>query len=210
MPLAGVKVTVGLTFFFFLGLPVALTVKVAGPWVLALAVAGLTPVPVRLTVPGLGRLSCSEAVPFFLFVFTAWMENALLGSMTAVTFASAPPTIGEKSAKAPSARSLWFSSGPGLAGLGNVHALAAVAMAKAGETRTMVRGMRAVTMPGLTDVATLRSRDELLVMAATLTAADERVDEERMSPLDHEALWWQVYEKLAPAAAVASVRKMPH
>lgn len=93
---------------------------------------------------------------------------------------------------------------------GGVLALAAVAMAKAGETRTMVRGMGAVTMPGLTDVATLRSRDELLVMAATLTAADERVDEERMSPLDHEALWWQVYEKLAPAAAVASVRKMPH
>ena len=46
-------------------------------------------------------------------------------------------------------------------------------------------------------------------MAMTLSAADERVEEERMSPLDHEALWWQVYEKIDPAAAVTSVRKMP-
>jgi len=90
---------------------------------------------------------------------------------------------------------------------GGVLALAAVAMAQAGETRTMVRSMGVVTMPGLTEVATMHSRHELLAMAMTLTAADERVDEERMSPLDHEALWWQVYEKLAPAAAVTSARK---
>jgi hypothetical protein len=92
---------------------------------------------------------------------------------------------------------------------GGVLALAAVTMAKAGEMRTMVREMRVVTMPGLTEVATTGSRDELLSMAMTLTTADERVDEERMSPLEHEALWWQVYEKLAPAETVASVRKMP-
>jgi putative SOS response-associated peptidase YedK len=90
-----------------------------------------------------------------------------------------------------------------------VFALAAVAMANAGETRTMVRSMGVVTMPGLTEVATMHSREELLAMAMTLAAADERLDGERMSPLDHEALWWHVYEKLAPAAAVASVRKMP-
>ncbi len=91
---------------------------------------------------------------------------------------------------------------------GGVLALAAVAMAKAGETRTMVRSIGVVTMPGLTEIATMHSRDELLAMAMTLTAADERLDGERMSPLDHEALWWQVYEKLAPAAAVASERKI--
>jgi hypothetical protein len=45
-------------------------------------------------------------------------------------------------------------------------------------------------------------------MAMTLTAADERLDGKRMSPLDHEALWWQVYDKLAPAAAVASDRRI--
>jgi hypothetical protein len=30
-----------------------------------------------------------------------------------------------------------------------------------------------------------------------------------MSPLEHEALWWQVYERLAPAEAVTNVRKTP-
>ena len=44
----------------------------------------------------------------------------------------------------------------------------------------------------------------------TLTYADEHVDEEGMSPLDHEALWWTVYDQLAPSATAASVRKMPH
>ena len=81
-------------------------------------------------------------------------------------------------------------------------------MMKAGETRTMVRSMGVVTMPGFTELATMHSRDELLAMAVTLTTADERLDQERMSPLDHEALWWQVYDKLAPAAAVANERKM--
>ena len=92
---------------------------------------------------------------------------------------------------------------------GGVLALAAVAMAKAGEMRLMVRSIGVVTMPGLTEVATMRSRDALLAMAMTLTTADDRVDEERMSPLDHEALWWQVYEQLAPATAVTSARRLP-
>ena len=88
--------------------------------------------------------------------------------------------------------------------------LAAVARAKAGETRKRVRAMSVVTMPGFTDAATRAAREELLAKAMTLTYADERVDEERMSPLDHEALWWRVYEQLAPARAATSDRKMPH
>ena len=62
----------------------------------------------------------------------------------------------------------------------------------------------------VTDAATRAAREELLAKAMTLTYADERVDEERMSPLDHEALWWRVYEQLAPARAATSDRKMPH
>lgn len=93
---------------------------------------------------------------------------------------------------------------------GTVVALAAVAMSKAGETRTRVRAMSVVTMPGFTDAATHAAREELLAKAMTLTCADERVDEGSMSPLDHEALWWQIYEQLAPARAGTSDRKMPH
>ena len=91
---------------------------------------------------------------------------------------------------------------------GVVVVLAVAALMRAGETHATVRSMGVVTMPGFTEVATMHSRDEILAMAVTLTTADERLDQERMSPLDHEALWWQVYDKLAPPAAVANERKM--
>ncbi len=93
---------------------------------------------------------------------------------------------------------------------GTVVALVAFALAKARATCTMVRSMGVVTMPGYTNAAMIATRAELLERAMTLTTADARLDEERMSPLDHEALWWRVYDQLAPAAGSASVRKMPH
>jgi hypothetical protein len=92
---------------------------------------------------------------------------------------------------------------------GTVIALVAVALMRADETRARVRAIGVVTMAGHKDVATVAARDNLLAKAMMLTYADERVDEERMSPLDHEALWWQIYEQLAPAGSVASERKMP-
>jgi hypothetical protein len=91
---------------------------------------------------------------------------------------------------------------------GTVLALAAVSFAKAGRTRRMVRSMGVVTMPGYTTAAMIATRDELLAKAMALTTADARLDEERISPLEHEALWWQVYDQLATAASTASVRKM--
>lgn len=90
-----------------------------------------------------------------------------------------------------------------------VIGLVAVARVRANETRTRVRAIGAVTMAGHTDPAMKAARDNLVSKAMTLTQADERVDEERMSPLDHEALWWHVYEQLAPAGAVTNARKMP-
>ena len=99
--------------------------------------------------------------------------------------------------------------GPGPAfavSAGTVLASAARALAKARNTRAMVRSVGVVTMPGYTNAAIIAARDELLAKATTLTSADERVDEERMSPLDHEALWWRVYEELAPDGAIAGGR----
>ena len=102
--------------------------------------------------------------------------------------------------------------GPGPAlvvSTGTVLALAAVALVKARTTRRLVRSASVMTMPGYTTAATIAARDGLLDKAAALTAADKRVDEQRMSPLEHEALWWQVYDQLAPAHTDASVREMP-
>ncbi len=93
---------------------------------------------------------------------------------------------------------------------GTVLALAVVALAKTGDSRTKVRAMTVVTMAGHTDAATVVARENLLKLATTLTDADERFNEGGMSPLDHEALWWSVYDELAPSAAAASVRRMPH
>ena len=79
---------------------------------------------------------------------------------------------------------------------GTVLALAVVALAKTGDCRTKVRAMAVVIMAGYTDPAMTDARDALLRMAMALTDADERVDGDLMSPLDHEALWWSVYEQL--------------
>jgi hypothetical protein len=49
--------------------------------------------------------------------------------------------------------------------------------------------------------------DRLLAMGETLTSADERLDDERLSPLDHEALWWQVYDQLTPSGGQSAVRR---
>jgi hypothetical protein len=92
---------------------------------------------------------------------------------------------------------------------GTVTALVAFALVRADGMRTRVRAIGVVTMAGLKDEGTVAARDDLLAKAMMLTCADERVDEERMSPLDHEALWWQIYEQIAPAGSAASGRRMP-
>jgi hypothetical protein len=81
---------------------------------------------------------------------------------------------------------------------GIVIVLCGVARTMVGGTGTMVRTMGVMTMPGYTDTATIAARKKLQAMASTLYDADERVDTGRMSPLEHEALWWQVYDQLAP------------
>jgi hypothetical protein len=79
-----------------------------------------------------------------------------------------------------------------------VITLIVVAMFMAGTTRTEVRMVSVVTIPGQIDAATIAARDKLKALASMLYDADDRVDAERMSPLEHESLWWQVYDLLAP------------
>jgi hypothetical protein len=99
----------------------------------------------------------------------------------------------------------WIGSWSALAiSTGTVLGLALVALAKTGDARTQVRAMTVVTMAGHTDAATIVARDKLLKLATTVTSADDRVDGEGMSPLDHEALWWSVYDQLAPSTAGVS------
>jgi hypothetical protein len=55
-----------------------------------------------------------------------------------------------------------------------------------------------VTMAGHPDVATVTARGKLLAMADTLTDADDDLDGGAISPSQHEAIWWDVYDRLAP------------
>jgi hypothetical protein len=79
-----------------------------------------------------------------------------------------------------------------------VISLVAAALFMAGDTRTKVRMVSVVTMPGQIDAATIAARDRLEALALKMLDADERVKAGRMSPLEHEALWWHVYDLLAP------------
>jgi hypothetical protein len=84
--------------------------------------------------------------------------------------------------------------------------LVVTALAKVGDNRTRVRAIAVLTMAGHTDAETMAERDELLSRAMALATADQQLREERLSPLEHEALWWRIYEQLAPAGGGASVR----
>lgn len=71
----------------------------------------------------------------------------------------------------------------------------------AGEAQRRVRAANVVTMAGHTDAATVTARGKLLAMAETLTDADDHLDRGRITPSQHEALWWDVYDRLAPRRA---------
>ena len=70
------------------------------------------------------------------------------------------------------------------------------AAAMAGEARTRVRTMDATTMVGYDDPAALAARDRLGALAATLVDADELLVRGEICPVDHELIWWRVYDRL--------------
>ncbi|MHC9291869.1 DUF6611 family protein [Mycobacterium sp. LTG2003] len=72
----------------------------------------------------------------------------------------------------------------------------AVAFAMAGEARTRVRGMLVTTMIGYPDATAQANRDRLAELAAVLLEADERLSHGDISVVEHELIWWQVYDEL--------------
>jgi hypothetical protein len=89
---------------------------------------------------------------------------------------------------------------------GLVIASVAFAFTMAGPTRGLVRMMRVDAILGHSD-ATIAARDRLYSLASILQDADERLDAGLISPLEHEALWWRVYDQLDPGSS--NVRKLP-
>lgn len=75
-------------------------------------------------------------------------------------------------------------------------ATGAVALGLSGNAFHRVRTMCATTMAGCDDPGSQTVRERLVVLAATLLEADERHDRGELTAVDHELLWWQVYNRM--------------
>jgi hypothetical protein len=76
-----------------------------------------------------------------------------------------------------------------------------VAVMMSGAPRTRVRTIGAMVMAGHHDPISVAARDGLEELAAILMDADDRLASGQISPLQHEMVWWQVYDKMWPSAA---------
>ncbi|KWX25449.1 hypothetical protein AFM11_04110 [Mycolicibacterium wolinskyi] len=76
-----------------------------------------------------------------------------------------------------------------------------VAFAMAGEARTRVRSMLVTTMLGYPDATAEANRDRLAELAAVLLEADDRLAHGDIGVVEHELIWWQVYDRLADSVA---------
>jgi hypothetical protein len=75
----------------------------------------------------------------------------------------------------------------------------AVVYAMAGALRTGVRAI--VVTVGYHHPASAAARDRIEELAATLMEADDRLASGQMSALQHEMVWWQVYDQMSRSAA---------
>ena len=58
-----------------------------------------------------------------------------------------------------------------------------------------------MVMAGHHDPISGAARDRLEALAETLIEADERLAGGHISPIQHEMVWWQVYEQMSPSSA---------
>ena len=76
-----------------------------------------------------------------------------------------------------------------------------VAFAMAGAPRARVRTIAAMVMAGHHDPISVAARDRLIKLADTLMDADDRLTSGHISALQHEMVWWQVYDQMWPSSA---------
>lgn len=82
--------------------------------------------------------------------------------------------------------------------------LGAVVAALAGSARSEVRTMSVVVMVGFDDPSTTESLSKLQALAVTILDADELLDKGAIAAVDHELVWWQVYDQMAPGRSPAA------
>jgi hypothetical protein len=72
-----------------------------------------------------------------------------------------------------------------------------VANAMAGAARRRVRTMRAAVMTGQCDPVSVTAVDTLQGLAIRLLQADDLLRDGRLSPVEHESIWWGVYDEMS-------------
>jgi hypothetical protein len=82
-----------------------------------------------------------------------------------------------------------------------VIAAGAMTFVLAGDVRWQVRTMWAVTMAGYGHAEVDQRYSLLRALARTLDRADMDLEEERISPAEHEARWWRVYDAIGEEPA---------
>ena len=89
-------------------------------------------------------------------------------------------------------------------------AAGAITFAVAGETRMRVRTLWAVKSAGLGHDEADQRYSHLRAMARALDHADLDLEEGRISPSEHEARWWQVYDLLDAMTSSAPSWRASH
>jgi hypothetical protein len=79
----------------------------------------------------------------------------------------------------------------------------AAAFVAASDVRPRVRTMAAMLVTGHYEPTSRATCERLQTLAATLVAADERLDRGQISAIDHEMAWWTVYSQMATAPTEA-------
>jgi hypothetical protein len=75
-------------------------------------------------------------------------------------------------------------------------AAGALALGLSGNAFHRVRTLCATTMAGGEDRGSQAACERLVVLAAMLLDADERRDRDELTHVDHELVWWQVYNRM--------------
>jgi hypothetical protein len=67
---------------------------------------------------------------------------------------------------------------------------------RAGPARVQVRSMSIILMPKAADVRERRRYTEWLSLIHMLTRADQKLAAGAISRVEHEAIWWEAYDRL--------------
>ncbi len=74
--------------------------------------------------------------------------------------------------------------------------IGALLFLRAGPIRVQVRSMSVIVLPNSADVQARHSPTECRILAGMLIRADHLLASGAISPVEHEAIWWEAYDRL--------------